>query len=200
MGVTQYYLNIKETVESLLISSNKDTLSTYFHFPQESKTACIQYLVYFAQFLADLGISVDAEIKEEINQTLFKVSPHNKNQSLEQIREALEIYLKIPGEQTFELEISSQTDIAARQFESNVYHLKSQLLLAQSVIQAKDATIEMLQLSNYQYKQHLEIHADKELEKEDVIKGIVAVKKYEGKGFSINLPEILRRLRRKFTK
>jgi hypothetical protein len=33
---------------------------------------------------------------------------------------------------------------------------------------------------------------------EPIIEGIVSVKKYEGKGFSINFPEILRRLKRRF--
>lgn len=32
---------------------------------------------------------------------------------------------------------------------------------------------------------------------EDIIKGVVKVKKLEGKGFSINLPEIIRRLKRR---
>ncbi len=53
----------------------------------------------------------------------------------------------------------------------------------------------MLRLSNYQYRQLLESRSpNKESETEEVIEGILAVKKYEGKGFTIDFAEILRRL------
>ncbi len=71
--------------------------------------------------------------------------------------------------------------------------------MAASIIQTKDSTIEAFQLSNYLYKQQLESHSSrKESDKEDLIKDIVAVKKYEGKRFSIDFPEIFRRLKRSF--
>ncbi len=188
---------IVETNKNLLNSLNKEAVLTYFQFPEETKTACKQYLVYFAQFIADLGIDVDTELKEELNHTLFKVTPINKEESLDKIREALNIYLNAPNDKGFHDKVASQSDIAIRQWEANIFHLKSQLSLAGSIIQAKNAPIEMLQLSNYQYKQQLESHTTrKETEKEDVIKGIVSVNKIEGKGFTIDLAEIFRRLKR----
>lgn len=192
---------IDETNKSLLTSLDSESVFTYFQFPDEIKTACKQYLVYFTQFIADMGIVVDTELKEELNHTLFKVIPKDKDESLDKIREALNIYLNAPNDKNFQLQISNQTDVAAKQWEANFYHLKSQLSLASSIIQAKDSTIEMLQLSNYQYKQLLESHTvKKDAEKEDIIKGIVAVKKYEGKGFSIDFAEIFRRLKRTIKK
>jgi hypothetical protein len=188
---------VNKTNKTLLSSIDRESVLTYFQFPDEIKTACKQYLVYFAQFIADMGILVDTELKEELNHTLFKIVPKDKTESLDKIREALNIYLNAPSHQNFQVQISNQNDIAAKQWEANVYHLKSQLSLAASIIQAKDSTIEMLQLSNYQYRQMLESHSQKkETDKEDVIKGIVAVKKYEGKGFSIDFAEIFRRLKR----
>ena len=191
---------ITKTKERLSKSVSKHSILTYFHFPPEIKTACIQYLVYFTQFMADLDIIVNTELKEELDQTLFKVTPQDKNQSLEQIKMALELYLTSVGEKNFETEISGQMDIAARQWEANIYHLKSQLLLNRSIIQSQQATIETLQLSNYQYRQILESQPSKQKDEEQVIKGIVAVTKLEGKGFTINLPEIFRRLKRTFNK
>lgn len=197
-----YILNITEKLvndtNKLLFSSlDSEAVLTYFQFPDEVKTACKQYLIYFTQFIADMGIAVDTEIKEELNHTLFKIIPKSKNESLEKIREALNIYLNAPSDKSFQLELSTQSDIAAKQWEANVYHLKSQLSLATSIIQAKESTIEMLQISNYQYRQMLESHTQKkESDKEDIIKGIVAVKKYEGKGFTIDFAEIFRRLKR----
>ena len=64
----------------------------------------------------------------------------------------------------------------------------------------KDAAIESLKLSNYQYKQLVnDGQSGKGLsEEETLIKGVLSVTKVEGKGFVINLPEILRRLKRRF--
>jgi hypothetical protein len=144
-----------------------------------------------------MGVLVDTELKEELNHTLFKVIPLDKNESLDKIKDALSIYLRAPNDKGFHVQAAKQTDIAIWQWEANIFHLKSQLSLAGSIIQAKDATIEMLQLSNYQYKQLLESHTSKkESEKEEVIKGVVSVGKYEGKGFTIDLAEIFRRLKR----
>jgi hypothetical protein len=188
---------LDKTNKDLLASIDSEAVLTYFHFPEEIKTACKQYLVYFAQFIADMGINVDTDLKEELNYTLFKITPKNREESLERIREALNIYINAPAEKDFTLQLSNQTDIAVKQWEANFYHLKSQLALATSLVQAKDATIEALQISNYQYKQIIESNnSNKEVDKEEIIKGVVAVSKYEGKGVSINLPEILRRLKR----
>ena len=54
----------------------------------------------------------------------------------------------------------------------------------------------MLQLSNYQYKQLIDANSKKDENKEDIIKGVVSVDKFESKGFSINLAELMRRLKR----
>ena len=186
-----------ETNRDLLASIDNNFVVTFFQFPNESKTACKQYLLYFAQFLADIGIDADTEIKEELQQTLFKVIPTDKNQSLDQIRQALSVYLQAPSDNTLSTQFANNSDIAIRQWEANIFHLKSQLALATSIIQAKETTIEMLQLSNYQYKQLLETHSNsKDKNKEDIVKGIVTVDKFETKGLTINIAEIIRRLKR----
>lgn len=186
-----------QTNQDLLASIDNNSVATFFQFPNEAKTACKQYLLYFAQFLADIGIEADTEIKEELNQTLFRVIPADKNESLEQIRQALSVYLQAPSDNTLPTQLASNSDIAIRQWEANIFHLKSQLALATSIIQAKESAIEMLQLSNYQYKQLLESHSNsKDKNKEDIIKGIVTVDKFETKGLTVNIAEIIRRLKR----
>lgn len=187
---------VEKTKNDLLLSLDDDSVSTLFQFPSEIAAASKQYLVYFAQFLADIGIDADTEIKEEANQTLFKVTPKDKTESLEQIRQALAVYLDIPNHPDLIVQDDAQNNIAISQLQSNVFHLKSQLALATSVLQAKEATIEALQLSNYQLKQLVDGQTKKEENKEDLIKDVVSVDKYENKGVSINLAEILRRLKR----
>jgi hypothetical protein len=79
-------------------------------------------------------------------------------------------------------------------------HLRSQLMLSEAIIQAKDASIQSLNLTVYRYEQFALEHAqsDKSKNEEDVIKGVLAVRKFDGKGFSVDLPEIFRRLKRRF--
>lgn len=188
---------LTNTNRDLLQLTNEEAVLTFFKFPDEVKTACKQYLVYFAQFMLDLGVNVDTELKEELSHTLFRVTPANKEESLDKIRKALNVYLNAPADNNFHLDASSQADIAISQWEANVLHLKSQLTLAASIIQAKDATIQMLELSNYQYKQLIESPSSKkEADKEDIIKGVLSVNKFEGKGFTIDIAEIFRRLKR----
>ena len=195
------YNLVLQTKQDLLSSLDTNSVVTFFKFPDDLRTSCKQYLIYFAQFLADIGINADTEIKEEYKQTLFKVTPTDKTQSLELIRQALTIYLHAPSFNTFAAQIETNSDIALLQWESNIYHLKAQLALATSIIQAKDSTIESLQLSNFQYKQILESHSKSNHQnKEDIIKGIISVDKYETKGVSINLAEIFRRLKRTIRK
>lgn len=175
-----------------------DVVTTFFQFPPELKTACKQYLVYFAQFLLDIGIEADTEIREELHETLFKIIPKDKGESLERIKEALEIFLNMPGMPNMDAEIAKSGDIAAMQLQANIHHLKGQMMLMQAAMQMKDVTIETLQLSNYQLKEIVEKKESEKAKTEDIIPGIVAVTKLEGKGLSINLPEILRRLKRRF--
>lgn len=188
-------------LKNLQESVNSDSLLTYFKFSDDTKSASMQYLIYFTQFMADLGVQIDTELKEDLDHTIFKIIPKNKDEGLEKIRDALNIYLRAPQEKNFPVAISQQNDIAAKQWEANIYHLKSQLTLAQSIIQSKDATIETLQLSNYQYSELIAKQIPKKDEdSEDLVKNIISVKKYEGKGFSVNLPELFRKLKRKLTK
>ena len=193
--VEEILLNTKT---SLIHNLDKEVITTFFTFPEHIKTPCKQYLIYFAQFLMDIGIEADTEIKEEAHRTLFKVIPKDNNDSLDKIKDALQVYLNAPSFDNLQTEMNN--DVAVMQWQANVMHLKSQLTLANSVLQLKDATIQSLQLSNYQLQNILQDkkqpnETDKE---EDIIKGVVSLKKYEGKGISINFAEILRRLKRGF--
>ena len=69
------------------------------------------------------------------------------------IREALSYYLNAPSTEDFHNQVSQYDDISIKQWEANIYHLKAQLSLSKTILHAKNATIEALQLSNYQYKQ-----------------------------------------------
>jgi hypothetical protein len=91
---------------------------------------------------------------------------------------------------------------------ANIQHLKGQLYLAGAALQLKDVTIGQLTATVEQQHylsgkvlqnslQLVESSADPG-DKEDIVEGVVALRKYEGKGFEINLPELYRRLKRRF--
>lgn len=195
--LTIFKVIAEKTCKSLAESIDENSLVTFFHFPSEIKSACSQYLIYFAQFLADLGINVDTELKEETHQTLFKVTPKNEAESLDKIREALDIYLKAASNKELKTQIAQESNVATGHWMANIRFLESQLALANATLQAKDATIEALQITNFQYKQEVEKRS-KDEDSEEIIKDVVSLGKFEVKGVSVNLAELLRRLKRRF--
>jgi hypothetical protein len=186
-----------EAEKILLTSARKNSITTFFNFPPEVRVACGQYLLYFSQFLEDLGIKADAEIKEDAQRVLFSVTPADGASALKQVREALEAYLQLPKMKQLTGDIQS-TEIAVQQLQANVLHLRSQLTLANAALMAKDATIEALQVSNFQYRQLLSSDKTANREQEKLIGDIVYVTPVETKGIKVDLPSLLRRLKRRF--
>jgi hypothetical protein len=66
---------LSREVEQALLSGGPSAVTAVFEFPAPIKSACEQYLLYFAQFLRDLGIEAEAELKEEAGRVLFSVTP-----------------------------------------------------------------------------------------------------------------------------
>jgi len=185
--ISKKYNNKKEGV----------SVETFFSFPEEYKSACEQYLIYFATFLKDLGIEVNTDLENQENGVLFKVFPKDKEAALSQIKEALDVYLALPVQQNLEIVANNFQDASVQQLMSNVYHLKSQLMLAQSTLQMKNATITSLELSNYQLKQIVDKYEVQTKDEEQILGGNVTIKEYDGNGLKINLPELFRLLKRK---
>jgi hypothetical protein len=190
--------------------ARRNAVVTFFEFPSAVRSACEQYLLYFVQFLADLGIEADAEVKHEAQRVLFSVTPHEGRIALEKVREALDVYLRIPDFQEFEQQAARFRDPAVQQLEANVHFLKGQLTLACATLQSKDATIAALQVANYQYEQilvgkpaPLHVKSPKQGASFPLVGDTVSLKAYEGKLLRIEttklaerLPEFLKSLKR----
>jgi len=80
--------------EQLMRNVRRDSLVTFFDFPAPIRSSCQQYLIYFVQFLEDLGIEADSEIKEEAGRVLFSITPREAR-GIEKIKDALEVYLEL---------------------------------------------------------------------------------------------------------
>jgi hypothetical protein len=191
-----------KAIDNLIRKIDYGSVVTFFYFPEAVRSVYQQYLLYFSQFLLDLDIEVEAQVKEEEEKTILKVTPTNKSEALEGIWHALQIYLTAPNNINVDSPDFVDSDIAISQWRINIVHLKDQLILAQSAIQMKDAAIESLKLLNYQYRQIVneELVNKSSPKEEDLIKGVLSVTKFEGKGFVINLAEILRKLKRRYKK
>lgn len=188
---------IWKMISSFALKANKNAFVSIFEFPQEIKTSCQQYLVYFTQFLKDIGIDATSDFTTECNKLLFSVKPKNSEDGLEKIKYALEIYLNLPSVKN--IDVYESNEIAVQQLKANIMHLKGQVLLYQSVLQLKDATIESLQLSNYQYKSLFdskENNSKKDVEEVSFFNGILKAKTYENYGFSFDIAKLLKWLKR----
>jgi hypothetical protein len=95
-----------------------------------------------------------------------------------------------------ELQSSGVQDVAVHQLHANILHLQSQLMLAKATLLAKDVAIENLQLTNYQYRQLLSSSEKPKPETEALVGDTLHVTTIEGKGIRIDLPLILKRLKR----
>ena len=144
--------------EKLTENELQNVFITSFNFPEQVKLSCEQYLLYFAQFLKDLGINATSNLKEETGKVLFSVTPSDDKQALDKIREALAIYLKLPASP-----IVYDQSLAARRMQQQIenlqhsqkmaareFQLAEKVLVEQSnaiqekniVISQKDSTIE----------------------------------------------------------
>lgn len=194
---------LSTAVEQLNRQVRKDALFTFFEFPAAVSTACQQYLLYFVQFLSDLGIEANAEIKQDAQRVLFSVTPKEGPEALKKIQEALQVYLDLPASPRALNEAGS--DMAVQQLKANVFHLQGQLAIAEAVLQAKDATIEATRLTAYRYRQMLLTASAEPREPRDpdpaseepLVGEYVKVTPYKGKGFTADLPALLRMLKRK---
>lgn len=86
-----------EVLDNLKNNEIKNFIVAEFDFPDELKIYCEQYLLYFTQFLRDLGINAARSWKEEAGRVLFTVTPTDDIEALDKIREALSVYLNLPS-------------------------------------------------------------------------------------------------------
>jgi len=195
---------VDEMVRDYLVRmARADSVVLRFRFPPRVRAACEQYLLFFGEFLFDLGISATTEVTEADSDVLFAVKPTDSREALSKIRQALDIYLRLPNNL---LSAVPSNDIVMQKLLANVRHLESQIALAEAVIHAQHASIEAQEIvighqrslgGDVMVSSLKSVHHEDRLE---ILDGLVSVRPYEGKGFEINLPQLVRRLRKLFQK
>jgi hypothetical protein len=196
------------------ILSNSSVVNI-FVFPEEVRTACEQYLLYFVEFLRDVGIEADASLKELAGKTLFSVTPKDKDEALDNIREALDVYLHLPTNRNITPFYSPESGIEVQRLSAQVMHLQSQLMLASAayqqkelanqqqalIIQQQQSLIQQQITSGQVLLQSLLRDAEKD-DAESVAGEIVKIKKWSPEGIPIeaDLPQLIRWLKERFSR
>ena len=96
--------DINRHIDGLLATANDniqgidctEKIIAKFNFNNRVETSCTRYLLYFIEFLRDLGIDSNSTVSRKDHETLFSIEPTDKDTSLRTIKEALAIYLALP--------------------------------------------------------------------------------------------------------
>jgi hypothetical protein len=196
---------LRDIHEEVLVQLGTDinSLEVAFDFPEEVRVPCEQYLLYFGQFLADVGVKATTNIHHEAGQVLFSITPQDKETALDKIHLALGEYLNLARAPVDEASIVS---IAEQRLAANLDHLRGQLRLKNAELQLAQATIETQQVAIHVLKgdvliasiQNVTTPQKKSDDKASFLGDTLALKPYNYKGVEVNYPEIFRKLRRLF--
>lgn len=181
----------------VLRSKAIEGISTQFNFPEESRHIYSQYLMYFGQFLEDLGIKAKISLSNEKESTILNIEPIHKDQALQDIRTALSAYLCLTLDEENSLVRASGTqnsEAKTLQLNATINHLKSQLQLQQAISSTQATNIKLLQ----QYITHSETikttESQSKLEPFDGLK----ITRYRGSFFEIDIPKLASKLKNIF--
>lgn len=135
--------DVFDSTEVICAVQDEDApLKAVFSFPQHLEKACEQYLIYFGEFLTDLGISADVQLREVGKNILFSVSPDDKEEALKRVKSALAIYLKLPNVyEESKSEFAMDVDPIIQRHIANIEHLRSQLRLSEAVVRLQASEI-----------------------------------------------------------
>jgi hypothetical protein len=213
-SVIEHYIPIIEEIyqnanKSLIEKSREESMVSLFHFPEQVRVACEQYLLYFAEFLKDIGIKATTDISHEASQVIFFVTPESSEIALTKIREALNVYLQLPNNLSNLNFVNMTVGPREQQLLANIQHLNGQLLLSNALVQAQKEIIENQRITIGQQHRIIDssiLHqsllkdSNSEEDQEELLAGTVSLTKYKGNGFEINTPGIYRWIKEKLLK
>lgn len=181
-----------------------------FNFPDQVKIACKQYLLYFTEFLHDVGIEAVSNLYEDAGGVLFVVEPKNKDEALEKLSTALEVYLRLPSSSVVLFPNILDASVSVQRLVSQIQFLQSQLSLANANLRQKDFLInqqnqfiqaQQLQIQHFSPQVLIESKVSgmkKDADAEPLVGKYLSIKEYDWGVFNLNLPELIRYLKKKF--
>lgn len=196
------------------LHQNISGFSKLFIFPQDLRYTYAQYLMYFSQFLEDLGIEADTSVTDIDSKLVLKVQPKDSEEALENIHLALAAYLSLPSEEG-KLIVRPNNDAIAelkyQQLEFMIEHLRTQLKMSEATLRAQNATIraqerEISLLEMATAEKQLPASISPEIKQEpselDYWQPVLGlkIKSHKGKFFEIDLPQLIRFIENKVRK
>ncbi|REL26937.1 hypothetical protein DXX93_10390 [Thalassotalea euphylliae] len=150
-----YVQKIFDDIDTELTNKHlQDALVKVFDFPMGYSHICSQYLMWFGEFLKNLGIDASVTTENSNNKTSLVVSPPNK-QLLQEIEQLLYQYLALPyAEMLPPLNHSPEQLYAYQSAMMQVQHLQTQL-------QMKDSMLRLERSTNENLSKKIEDQADK---------------------------------------
>ena len=113
----------------------KNRFEATFNLPEEYQSILKPYMLYFEEFLHDLCIDSDVNIRKEGEDTILSVEPKDKDEALEKIANALKMYLSAPiVASNVNLEQKLQMQVALQKLHAECSHMESQLLLKTAML------------------------------------------------------------------
>jgi hypothetical protein len=178
--------------------SNFDILTgvtANLNIPEDYRHIFGQYLMYFGHFLSEMGIPSKTTVSVNEEGVLLNINPSNKDEAIQNIYLALSSYIALADGESVISPLSVQSsEIRYQQLMANVEHLKSQLKYANAVLEVKNDHIEFLRHTRDISQTKQVPTSDSSItEKWEPIEGI-ALTKYKGKFFEIDIPKLIRKL------
>ncbi|MBV9071274.1 MAG: hypothetical protein JO231_21345 [Acidobacteria bacterium] len=190
---------VVEQCVALAATRNPNAVVAVFDFPSPVASACKQYLLHFAEFLRDIGVEAATDLHDEAGQLLFTVTPARRTTALSAIRQALDVYLRLPTATLEGVPATLADQIATDKLQMNVHHLKAQLASASMMLRLQEATIDAQQCAIDAQRRLIDGANELQNDREALIPGVLDVVPAEFNGARLDLPELLRKLKKLFS-
>lgn len=185
----------QEAHANLLNYAPKNVLVKLFDFPEGFEVICVQYLVWFGEFLAELGINAQVISEQNGTKTKFIVAPENAGETLAKIEELFYKYLSLPyaeylpandsdsGNKAFILSLKAQVD-----------HFKTQIQFKEAIIETQNQTIDSLKVRCDQFSSELLLLNSVRDERLELFGGVLSLGSIEWGPFRISPNVLLKKL------
>jgi disulfide oxidoreductase YuzD len=122
------------TETRLLNQNTSEALTKIFDFPSGYENICSQYLMWFGEFLKNLGIEADVHTEPRNGQTALIITPSVESELFGEIEKLFYQYLQFPY-----VEVIPKQNEMSIQYQHTLLAVKQQVQFLEMQIESKDA-------------------------------------------------------------
>ncbi|NQZ09422.1 MAG: hypothetical protein HRT35_19895 [Algicola sp.] len=194
---------------SLTKESLPSVITRIFKFPPQYEIICSQYLLWFGELLASLGIDATVSTENKNGQTFLSIEPKYNTVLTSEIEKALYLYLSLPYSEYLPAECTNDNLVAKVEFQQlqhQIQMFQQQVEVKNSLLELKTAQLESNSATSEALKQDLDAAKDKILlleslkdSKLEMFEGAIALDEYKIGPVIINPKKIARLFGKKDT-